>query len=79
MQQYRRQGGSLTDPGSFVTDPLHGNVRLIQERARRYLGAVRNGFDYNLIFTLLINGNSSLFTAAITNFALLSSELLYSA
>ena len=46
VRQYRQQGGRLTDPSPFVTDPLSGDTALMQERSSRYLRVCNHGYDY---------------------------------
>ena len=60
VQQYRHQGGQLTDPYPFVSDPLAEDDTMIQERHSRFSRDFLQGYDYQLMFTSLINGNSYL-------------------
>ena len=46
IQQYQQQGGRLADPSPFVTDPLNGETRLMQERNTRYLRTFSHGYNY---------------------------------
>jgi hypothetical protein len=78
VEQYRGQGGNLTDPTPFVEDPLDGEDSLIQERSRRFLRAVPHGNDYQQLFSTLINGDSSMFCTAVTNFASITGDLAIS-
>ena len=48
VQQYRRQGGRLTDPHPFVSDPLAEDDTLVQERYSRYPRDFPQGYDYPL-------------------------------
>lgn len=40
------QGGTLTDPHPFATDPLEGFDDLIEQRRLWYLQEVPCGYDY---------------------------------
>lgn len=75
VRQYRQQGGRLTDPSPFVTDPLNGATELIQERSSRYLRVCNYGYDYQNMFSSLVGGNSSLFVTAVTSFASITRDL----
>ena len=75
VDEYRRQGVHLTDPNPFATDPL-GHDLLKEERNRRYIRAVSQGFDYEYLFTTLINGQTANLTAAVSTFASITSDLV---
>ena len=75
LDAVRQQGGRLTDPSPFVTDPLNGATELIQERSSRYLRVCNYGYDYQNMFSSLVGGNSSLFVTAVTSFASITRDL----
>lgn len=76
VQQYRQQGGRLTDPHPFAPDPLANDDALIQERHSRYSREFPQGYNYPILFSSLINGNSSMFTSAVTTYASITSDLM---
>ena len=76
VDQYRQQGGCLTDPTPFATDPLEGYNALKEERNTRYIQAHPDGHDYEYLFSTLINCQSTNFAAAITTFTSITSDLL---
>ena len=76
VEQYRQQGGHLTDPIPFVGDPLRGQNGLCQERNRRFLSALSQGNDHQQLFSSLVNGDSSNFSTAVITFASITRDLV---
>ena len=76
LEQYREQGGTLTDPHPFATDPLEGHDGLKEERTRRFNVQVPYGNDYEQLFTFLMSGQSSNFITAINSLIHITLQLL---
>ena len=70
---YTDQGGSLTDPTTFGTDPLSGNGSLIAERQERW--STECGMTVEDIFSSLVSGNSVPLKDAITKFIVITEQL----
>ena len=76
VEQYRQQGGRLTDPHPFVADPLAEDNTRIQGRHSRYSRDCPQGYDYPYLFSSLVNGNSSVFISAVTTYASITRDLI---
>ena len=59
VQQYEQHGGHLTDPWQVGKDPLEGNS---YKNGIRHIAFTEKFRDFRLIFSKLVNGDSSMFT-----------------
>ena len=75
MQQYRQQGGHLTDPHPFGSDPLEGNEHLQGQRDRTFIRLIPEGLDYGEIFSQIMSGHTGLFENAITTYITITQQL----
>ena len=57
IQQYRLQGGHITDPSAFGSDPITGDPVLIREREVRWLRECGMGVA-DIFSQLLVSGTS---------------------
>lgn len=70
VQQFRDQGGHVTDPTSFGDDP---NPFLLKEREERWLQEC--GIDVSEIFSQVVSGNSVPLENAIVSFIRITNDL----
>ena len=75
VQQYRQQGGHLTDPHPFGSDPLEGNEHLQGQRDRTFIRLIPEGLDYGEIFSQIMSGHTGLFENAITTYITITQQL----
>ena len=69
VQEYRRQGGSITDPREFGEDPLVGDQQLWEHR-------VGMTFEFSDVYSRLMSGNDQVLTDAVLKFIDITDELV---
>ena len=70
---YRQQGGTLSDPKTFGSDPLAANALLCNQRDEVF--SERIGTTFSEIFNQVLIGNTVPFEQAILNYILITEEL----
>ena len=73
VQQYRQQGGQITDPSSFGSDPIGDDMSLVRDREERWLREC--GMGVSDIFSQLVSGSSVPLESAILSFIWITNEL----
>ena len=72
IQQYRQQGGHITDPTTFGNDPLSGDPSLLREREARWLQECGNVSD---MFSQVVSGNPVPLENSIISYIRITNEL----
>ena len=75
IEEYRRQGGSITDPHDFGEDPLASDPTLLQQRQQVW--EHRLGMSYSDVYSQLMTGNDQVLRDAVLKFIDITNELLY--
>ena len=70
---YRQQGGRLTDPRTYGTDPLEGDEELQTQRDQLHESSV--GCPISSVFNQLICGDQQPFETAITSYITITEQL----
>lgn len=73
VQQYRQQGGQITDPADFGNDPIHDDASLLRQREARWLEEC--GMSVSDIFSQVISGNPAPLENAIISYKRITTEL----
>ena len=72
VEQYRAQGGSITDPRSFGEDALENDMALVQQREELW---AEQSEPPEAIFSAVMGGNSTPLENGILKFIELTNEL----
>ena len=73
VQQYRQQGGQITDPSALSSDPIGDDQSLFQEREVRWLREC--GMGVSDIFSQLVSGTSLPLENSVLSFIRITNEL----
>ena len=73
VQQYRQQGGSITDPHPVGEDPLASDLALVQQQQEEW--TTRCGMSPEQVFTQLMSGNTQGLEDAIITLIDITNEL----